>query len=65
MQSEPHRHRENLFAAQISVPQRPGGSEYSRGKHFSLAILRVLMYQILSLLREPELSEQYGQQGEA
>jgi hypothetical protein len=33
-------------------------------ENFLLAILRVLLYQILALLGERELSEQYGQQGE-
>jgi hypothetical protein len=36
-----------------------------RGENFLLAILSVLLYQVLALLGERELGEQYGQQGEA
>jgi hypothetical protein len=43
----------------------PPETEAFGGENFLLAILRVLLYQILALLGERELGEQYGQQGEA
>ena len=53
----------------LSKPSGGDGEVVQRGElggeNFLLAILPILLYQVVALLGERELGEQYGQQGEA